>query len=137
MIREAVQQLRDHIAALPVDKFDYSVEFVNGQKYDDYYDGLTPPCGSAGCVMGHAVTLFQRRMPEHGTIAQAATNYLGLSVSASAQLFFEGCEVATRADALRRLDYLLANNGSFMGYRFCDEDNYTYDGFVYDLDLGY
>lgn len=141
---EALKQLRNHIANLPEEKFCYAVFFGTDEDEADAVaeaveetwesQGLPPPCGTAGCVAGHCISLFQLT-PEmyyeewsgesyaKGP-GDTAAKFLELTQDRDAHiLFYEGCSVATREDALSRLDYLI-EHGTLNGYPCHLEDGW-------------
>lgn len=123
MNRERIQQLRDHIASLPDEKFDMRLLVgVEGcSSYEPYDEAVDPEapitnalheCGTAACIAGHAVALFEPLTPVSSTSAIQAAALLGLNWHTGARELFmpEGYEDAglyNRKDAIRTLDRLL------------------------------
>lgn len=111
------RQLRDHLAALPEERFDYGSYIGQSRgdaKYSEaqmrlWHDGrlrdLWESCGCAGCVAGHCFALFD--LP--GRPSTTGTAFaLDLSSTMAWFLCLEYCDRANRLDAIRRLDHLLA-----------------------------
>jgi hypothetical protein len=153
---EALKQLRGHIQNLPEEKFCYAAFF--GTDDDDEGDavaataediwesqGLPPPCGTAGCVAGHCISLFQLTPEMYYndwsgesypvSVGETAGKFLGLTQGRDSHiLFYEGCGVATREDALRRIDYLI-EHGSINGYPCHQEDGWLADSSNYSWEV--
>lgn len=114
MHKERMQQLRDHIAALPEGRFSYP-DFLMDEResYAPLYqwiDGVQPKCGTIGCVAGHCVMLFDIRKEKCTQIDAAAAGHLELDGEEAEFLFYEHIEAASREDALKRMDWLLKDN---------------------------
>ena len=126
---ERLKELRKHIAKSR--RFDYAV-FVAPKNYKNenycYADSLHPAvpatlnekrCGTVGCVAGHAVALLGGpRQQKMGNVFSTAKRILNLTEPDAYFLFYggsgyglaevENLETATKKDALKRLDVLIA-----------------------------
>lgn len=125
---ERLKELRKHIAKSR--RFDYAV-WCEVKNYKELYDkgessGTCPPetlnakhCGTVGCVAGHAVALLggpRQRMKTN--IWETARKLLRLNMEDAGFLFYgdkgygmpviQQLEGATKKDALKRLDVLIA-----------------------------
>lgn len=121
---EKLKQLRDHIAALPEERFDYSKYFTRESDWDAF--GIDSPvkyeCDTAGCVAGHCCALFDLHGslcfdegPVRGNAYVAAANFLKLDVGDDWTLMLHEYRRANRSDALLRLDHLI-QHGTLAGY---------------------
>lgn len=124
---ERMQQLRDHLAQTPDERFNYGMSLgpqgwpglSPSLQVTSFLERLPYPCGSMGCVAGHACLLFDLHADEHMVqdysrdrllsclVLRVAANHLELSEPQRHFLFLEDCTRADRSDAVRRLDHLL------------------------------
>lgn len=125
MNREALIQLRGHIADLPEEKFTYN-SYWPADNIREWWHGEAPVCGTAGCVAGHTCVLFHLSSKgARGTVAytfpsSAAGEFLGLGKADQEALFYVACNSANKDDAVRRLDYLIQHE-TLAGYNFSGE----------------
>jgi hypothetical protein len=137
MNREKIKQLRDHIAALPKELFTYSVYLRppsgGEEECEAHLCGVADtkyPCGTAGCVAGHCVMLFDIQLPHLsvGTpqgglnleLFRVVRETLGLPAPDAHTLCITLHALANQAAAVRRLDHLL-EHGTLRHYDFHGE----------------
>lgn len=148
MNRERVQQLRDHIASLPSEKFIFKRFFDDiGADNRWVYEGVIPECGTVGCIAGYALTLFRDFVNmgrAHGQMAcrtndvivelldldRTRSGFYDLNSPLDANnlrysrdyylLCLRDVAHKGKRDAVARLDHLLAR-GTMQGYNYSAE----------------
>lgn len=125
---ERLKALRDRIAVSPTEPTEDAMAF----QMDDW--GYKSPCGTAGCVAGHCVTLplFAKKAPNQvrwvagpdgyasldttgAGVADDAAAFLGLTMGEASPLFYDwkgGPREDVKAAKLAELDKLIAGTGS-------------------------
>lgn len=129
MNKERMQTLREAIAAALPDEFEYSSFFCKKtglggiRQLSMQMTVPEPHCGTVGCVAGWALMLFSpgiKTYPLHCssridagdipmTTSKQAQELLDLTSKERDFLFVDYVMHATREDALRRLDFLIAD----------------------------
>lgn len=123
MNREALTQLRNYITDLPDEQFGYQQFFGDSRSTLDWWHGKMPECGTAACVAGHACLMFQLQGTSKDgfrTPSAIAGEFLGLDADDGETLFYAACGVASKDDAIRRMDYLLEHE-TLAGYSMAGE----------------
>ena len=132
MNRERVQRLRDYIAELPPERFCYRNFFTNpGRQIGEsqaFYDfmirkTIPPLCGTVACVAGYALCLFGKE-EELGGLGCGIRENVAVLLEINGRdydgLCVRNTDIATRQDALARLDWLLEHE-TLDGYDFSVE----------------
>lgn len=112
---ERMIQLRDAIAAAPPAEFRYDDYFSDRGGMFEPVEVPKPHCGTAGCVAGWACMLFRPREMVRAvtapsddlSILNVARTALDLDLNQASFLFLENCAIATREDALKRLNWMI------------------------------
>ncbi len=133
MNKERVQKLLEHLKQLPDELFTYDEYIIAAGGVFDLrcykFRKEPPPCGTAGCVAGHCCLLFYEEYlqapMELATVPIFARNFLELDYFVAHALFTKYMSVATKQDAIRRLEYLLEHDGSLQGYNYLFESHQT------------
>lgn len=133
-----MRSLRDHLANLPPEEFDYAafLEYDNGltnNEMPDWWDQhIIPPihtCNTTGCVAGHTLMLLAPGLEVRGgDYDDEAQKLLDLNDQQTEFLFFAESGVATLQDAIKRIEHLLVNDGDCLHYpwdkeSWFDEEN--------------
>ncbi len=138
MNSERVKKLLDHIKKSPDEQFHYGNWFsgIDDKEISTFRNvqeaaknrNKKSICGTAACVAGHACLLFWKETRKDlaigMSIAEIAQNVLELDHQTRYNLFLQNMDDATKADAIKRLEYLL-QFGNLDDYDWFSESKYN------------
>lgn len=108
-------RLRDELQAAEDRDFTYSRLFTpaadhNNTRWLDTFP--KPKCGTAGCVAGWTLMLFRPGQNANlfSSTLRSAKEILELDGPQAVFLFLQHCDKASRADAIKRLTWLIENS---------------------------